>query len=52
LAVVGYMGDDAGAYPLQNVNVLTLRGRDIVAVDCFHDPTIHPLFALPPEASA
>ncbi len=52
LAVVGYMGDAAGAYPLQNVNVLTLRGRDIVAVDCFHDPTIHPLFALPPEVPA
>jgi RNA polymerase sigma-70 factor (TIGR02960 family) len=52
LAVVGYMGDDAGAYPLQNVNVLTLRGRDIAAVDCFHAPTIHPLFALPPDVPA
>ena len=27
---------------LQNLNVLTLRGREIVALDCFHDPTIHP----------
>ena len=52
LAVVGYVGNDAGAYPLQNLNVLTLRGREIVALDCFHDPTIHPRFNLPPEAPA
>jgi len=52
LAVVGYRGNDAGAYPLQNLNVLTLRGREIVALDCFHDPTIHPRFRLPPEARA
>ena len=52
LAVVGYVGNDAGAYPLQNLNVLTLRGREIVALDCFHDPTIHPRFSLPAEAPA
>jgi SnoaL-like domain len=52
LAVVGYMGNDAGAYLLQNLNVLTLRGREIAALDCFHDPTIHPRFSLPPEAPA
>lgn len=51
LAVACYMGDVAGnAFPLSAVNVLTIRGQEIVALDGFLDPAAQRPFGLPPEA--
>jgi RNA polymerase sigma-70 factor (TIGR02960 family) len=50
LAVVGYLADQAGVFRFQNLDVLTLRGTEIVGIDAFHDPTVHPDFALAPVA--
>ena len=46
-AVAGYVRRPSGAFTFQNLNVLTLRGPEIVAVDAFHDPLVHPRFDLP-----
>jgi RNA polymerase sigma-70 factor, ECF subfamily len=50
LAVAGYVRRESGAFTFQNLDVLTLRGSEIVAIDAFHDPTVHPDFDLPATA--
>jgi RNA polymerase sigma-70 factor (TIGR02960 family) len=51
LAVACYMGDVAGnTFPLSAVNVLTLRGNEIVELDGFVGPEAQRPFGLPPEA--
>lgn len=51
LAVACYMGDVAGtAFPLSAVNVLTVRGHEIVEMDGFLGPQAQQPFGLPPEA--
>ena len=50
LALACYMGDTtADTFPLSSINVLTLRGDEIVALDGFLDPRAHQPFGLPSE---
>ena len=51
LAVACYMGDVAGTtFPLSAINVLTLRGHEIVGLDGFLGREAHQPFGLPAEA--
>ena len=52
LAVAGYVRRPSGEFTFQNLDVLTLRGREVVAIDAFHDPTVHAAFGLPPAVPA
>jgi RNA polymerase sigma-70 factor (ECF subfamily) len=50
LALACYMGyATAEAFPLSSINVLTLRGHEIVALDGFLDPVAQQPFGLPAE---
>jgi len=50
LAFACYQGDETGTtFRLGAMNVLTLRGRQIVEITGFLDPAIHHAFALVPE---
>jgi RNA polymerase sigma-70 factor (TIGR02960 family) len=51
LAVACYMGDVAGSkFSLSSINVLSLRGHEIVEMDGFLAPEAHEPFDLPPVA--
>jgi len=51
LVVACYMGDTAGkTFPLSGINVLTLRGHQIIEMDAFLGPEAQQPFGLPPEA--
>jgi RNA polymerase sigma-70 factor (ECF subfamily) len=44
-----YQGDEKGTtFRLGAINVLTLRGRDILEITGFVDPAMHTAFALAP----
>jgi RNA polymerase sigma-70 factor, ECF subfamily len=43
---------DAGAYIAHGVNVITLRGSQIEAIDAFLTPEVFPIFGLPDQIAA
>jgi RNA polymerase sigma-70 factor (TIGR02960 family) len=49
LALACYMRDDADAFPLSSVLVLTVRDGRVAALDGFLDPDVYGPFGLPPE---
>jgi RNA polymerase sigma-70 factor (TIGR02960 family) len=49
LAVLGYRRSDGdGAFHLAGLNVLTVRGGRIAAIDSFLDPAVHARLGIPP----